>query len=375
MPEFRWNHGHSVRPEPMAQGVFFFVGGIHMPQTLSARNPALDAIRAVAIVMVVITHVTSSALYLPVGSADWWGGLFWGSLVRPSVPLFFMCSGALMLGRDIPLKRLYRHNLLRILVAMLVWAFLYQVYYLLPGGFTLAELWDAVKHVLVLDHEFHFYYLHILILVYIFVPVVRTFTRNASKREMEYLLVVWFVTGIAIPLLKYFWPFTLINALQSWYLMPMAYSSIGFCVLGHYLYRYGGTIRRLWYGLALLCGFALVFVGSAVTSLSSGSLSTIFMEGMSPGPMLMAAGLFGLMLQVRHWPESIRRFTSRLAQAAFCIYLCHVFPLYLLQGWGVTASAWFPWLSIPGLTLLILALSWLVYEILHRIPVVKTYLI
>lgn len=346
-----------------------------MPQTLSTRDTALDVIRAAAIVMVVITHVTSSALYLPVGSANWWGGLFWGSLVRPSVPLFFMCSGALMLGRDIPLKRLYSHNLLRILVAMLVWAFLYQVYYLLPGGFTFAELWDAVKHVLVLDHEFHFYYLHILILVYIFVPVVRTFARNASKREIEYLLAAWFVTGILFPLLKSFWPFTLVNPLTSKWLMPSAYSAIGFGVLGHYLRVYGSSIRRHWYALAFLGGFALVFVGSAAASLSSGALSTIFMEGMSPGPMLMAAGLFGLMLRVRHWPEFLRRFTARLAQAAFCIYLCHVFPLYLLQGWGVTASAWFPLLSIPGLTLLILVLSWLVYEILHRIPVVKTYLI
>lgn len=346
-----------------------------MSQTLPARNPALDAIRAVAIVMVVATHVTSSALYLPVGSANWWGGLFWGSLVRPSVPLFFMCSGALMLGRDIPFRRLFGHNLFRIVAAMLVWAFLYQVYFLLPDGLSLSALWEAVKHTILLHHEFHFYFLHILILVYCFVPIVRVFTRHATRRELEYLLVVWFVTGIAIPLLKQFWPFTLVDALESWYLLPMAYSSIGFCLLGYYLRQYGGTIRRHWYVLALLGGFALVFIGSGASSLSSGALSTIFMEGMSPGPMFMAAGLFGLILQVRHWPEFLRRFTSRLAQASFCIYLCHVFPLYLLQGRGVAASAWLPLLSIPGLTLLILALSWLVYEILHRIPVVKTYLI
>lgn len=228
---------------------------------------------------------------------------------------------------------------------------------------------------MVLDHEFHFYFLHILILVYVFVPVVRTFTRSASKREIEYLLAAWFVTGILFPLLKSFWPFTLVTPLTSKWLMPSAYSAIGFGVLGHYLRIYGSTIRRRWYALAFLGGFALVFVGSAAASLSSGALSTIFMEGMSPGPMLMAAGLFGLMLGVRHWPESLRRFTSRLAQAAFCIYLCHVFFLYLLQGRGLAASAWFPLLSIPGLTVLILALSWLVYEILHRIPVVKTYLI
>lgn len=346
-----------------------------VPQQLSQRDTALDVIRSVAIVMVVATHATSSALYLPVGSLDWWGALFWGSLVRPSVPLFFMCSGALMLNRDIPLKRLYGHNLVRIVTAMLGWAFVYQLYYLLPGGFTLAQLWDAVKHVLVLDHEFHFYYLHILILVYVFVPVVRVFTRGASKREHEYLLAVWFATGILFPLLKYVWPFSLVGSLSHWWLMPMAYSAIGYCVLGHYLSVYGRALRRSWYVLALTLGFAFVFFGSAWSSLKSGALSTLFMEGMSPGPMLMAAGIYGLISGVGQWPARVRRTAGYLAKAAFCIYLVHVIFLYLLRAVGITAAAWFPLLSIPAITVLIILFSLLVYEVLRRIPVVRKYLI
>lgn len=346
-----------------------------MSQQLSSRDAALDVIRSVAIVMVVMTHVTSSALYLPVGSLDWWEALFWGCLVRSSVPLFFMCSGALMLNRDIPLKRLYGHNLLRIVIAMLGWAFVYQLYYLLPGGFTLAELWDAVKHVLVLDHEFHFYYLHILILVYVFVPVVRVFTRGATKREHEYLLAVWFVTGILFPVLKYVWPFSLVGSLSHWWLMPMAYSAIGYCVLGHYLCTYGRALRRRWYVLALALGFLIVFFGSAWSSLKSGALSTVFMEGMSPGPMLMSAGIYGLFSCVRQWSVRVKRTAGYLAKAAFCIYLVHVIFLYLLQAVGITAAAWCPLLSIPAITVLIILLSLLVYEVLRRIPVARKYLI
>ena len=44
-----------------------------------------------------------------------------------------------------------------------------------------------------------FYYLHILLLVYAFVPVARVFVRSASRRDLEYLLAVWFVTGILFP--------------------------------------------------------------------------------------------------------------------------------------------------------------------------------
>lgn len=96
---------------------------------------------------------------------------------------------------------------------------------------------------------------------------------------------------------------------------------------------------------------------------------------MSPGPALMSAGIYGLILSVRRWPNRLCRAVGVLGQAAFCIYLVHVIFLYLLQRAGLIAAAWQPLLSIPGITLLIALLSWLVYEVLRRIPVVKTWLI
>lgn len=131
--KFRWNHGQFVRPEPIGSGRFCFLGArqeaggmdeAYQNQTgappgappaaasgPSARDPALDAVRALAIVLVVMTHAASPGFSFPIGSGNWWGAMAWGTLARASVPLFFMCSGALMLGRDIPLRRLYGHNL------------------------------------------------------------------------------------------------------------------------------------------------------------------------------------------------------------------------------------------------------------------------
>ena len=154
----------------------------------SARDPALDAVRALAIVLVVMTHAASPGFSFPIGSGNWWGAMAWGTLARASVPLFFMCSGALMLGRDIPLRRLYGHNMVRLVAAMYVWALFYRVYHLAtPGGagLSLTSLVDAVKHTLVLHHEFHFYFLHIMLLVYICLPVVRAFLRSASLTREE----------------------------------------------------------------------------------------------------------------------------------------------------------------------------------------------
>lgn len=341
---------------------------------MGERDSGLDAVRALAIVMVVVIHVSSFGLLQTPGTAGWWGALVWGAAARPAVPLFFMCSGALMLGRDITPKRLLTHSLPRIVCAMLVWAFIYRLAGM--GGITLEKLWDAVKRTVLLQHEYHFYYLHILLLVYAFLPIVRVFVRAASRRELAYALAVWSVTGILFPLLHYFWPFTLMRPITAWWKMPMSFSAVGFALLGHWLRQYGGGIRRGWYAGALAVGLALVFGGTAALSLADGQLSEIFLEGMSPGAMLMAVGWFGLVLgRKRERPALWNRFTGRLARASFCVYLSHILYLHWFMDLGLDATGLPTALSVPLMSLLILACGWLTWEVLHRIPIVKSYLI
>ena len=348
-----------------------------MTQQAGKRDAGLDVVRAVAIVLVVIIHTAANSLEAGVGGLNWWGSLFWGALARPAVPLFFMCSGALMLGRDIPLKRLYGHNMLRIVLAMMVWAFGYQLVTLIleQGRPDLAGLWTAVKNTLLLNHGYHFYYLHILILVYAFLPVTRVFVRNASRRETEYLLVFWFVTGILFPLLRYFPPFSLIYTVGFWYMMNMAYAAVGYGVLGWYLKRYGGRVPAVWYGLSLAAGFVVTFAGTAFFSLRAGELDEIFLEGMSPGPMLMALGLFGLMANRETWPAPVVKATGRLALSAFCIYLVHLLVLGAELKLGLDTAAAPSLIVIPLAVLAVLIPSWLCWEVLRHIPIVNKWLI
>ena len=189
------------------------------------------------------------------------------------------------------------------------------------------------------------------------------------------MLAFWFVTGILFPLIRYFWPFTLIPEIQSWYMLNMAYSAIGYGVLGHYLRQYGASIPRRWYWLAWAAGLALTFGGTAVFSLRAGVLSEIFLEGMSPGPMLMAFGLFGLLANRTRWPRPVVRVSGRLALASFCVYLVHILVLREFDRLGLPAANFPCLVMIPLTVLAVLALSWLCWEVLRHIPLVKTYLI
>ena len=96
------------------------------------RNKGIDLTKSIAILCVLFIHAGSGFYAYPVASTDWNTLLVYGSLVRAGVPLFLMCSGALLLDPNKPfsLKKLYCHNLPRIAVAMVFWAILYKLWHL-----------------------------------------------------------------------------------------------------------------------------------------------------------------------------------------------------------------------------------------------------
>lgn len=353
-----------------------------MVRQAADRDVGLDVARAMAIVMVVLAHTAREAMPSTEAGGSVLqtvlahpGAPVYDVLAHPAVPLFLMCSGALMLRRDIPLKRLFGHNLARIAAALAVWALAYRIWRLPPGGLTPAGLWQTIVDILLFRHEDHLYYLQVLILVYAAIPIARAFVRNASRREAEYLLGFWFVTGILFPLLRYFPPFSLMFPVVEWYRMNTAYSAIGYTVLGWYLKEYGSAIPSKWYWLAGSAGLTLSFGGTAVIALTTGTLSNIFLEGMSPGPMLMAFGLFGLTANRRQWPAFAEKLSARLARSSFCIYLAHIFVIELESPLIKAAGSNLSMVTIPLSVLAVIIPCCLCWEVLRRIPLVKTWLI
>ena len=92
-----------------------------MALTGKERDRQIDLVKTLAIIGVIFIHTCSPGFQRPVGSVGFLTTLFYGSIVRASVPLFFMCSGALLLdpGRELTMKKLWLRNILRIVIAML----------------------------------------------------------------------------------------------------------------------------------------------------------------------------------------------------------------------------------------------------------------
>jgi surface polysaccharide O-acyltransferase-like enzyme len=80
----------------------------------------LDLLKVVAAIGVVAIHFSAENWRkIDIYSADWAIQTIYDGIMRCAVPIFIMVSGALFLGRDIPIKTLYKKYVLRLLIVFL----------------------------------------------------------------------------------------------------------------------------------------------------------------------------------------------------------------------------------------------------------------
>ena len=306
-------------------------GWIHMQ-----RDHTIDILKTLAIFGVIVIHTAADTLIENIGTFQWMAALFWTTLFRAAVPVFFMCSGALFFDpeRELTIHRLFSKYIAKILIAMTAWRILYDCFGI--GG--------------------HLYYLQILILFYAIAPVIRVFILHASTADLRYALSFWFLLGIIYPTVRHFFQ---IDGIYGQWAINMTYASIGYGMLGYYL-KQNPISRNA--GIALfLFGFILTYSATYYLSLQAGSLNTAFSEGMSLGPACMAIGIRGI---IGHISTNYSFFQST-AKASLCVFFVHSFFLYRFN---FTESI----ILRSGFNLVC---SFMVYWVLSKIPFVRKWLI
>lgn len=341
------------------------------------RVRQVDLAKTVAICCVVLIHVSSGPLlWEKPETARWMQSLFWGSASRFAVPLFFLCSGALLLdeNRTLTVRHIWTRSIPHLLTALFFWAAAYVIApFVYRWNFDRSAIGKGLLDVLCWRHEQHLYFLHIMLLVYAALPLTRAFLHRLDEKTRFYALVFWCVTGAVFPTLKSL-DLLFTSGIPAQWPLAMTWSAIGCTALGWLLRKKPLRVKT---SIAfLLLGFALCYGGTAALSLAKGELSPQLLEGLSPGPLLMAAGVFCLCGSIApKLPGFLQKAAEVGGKASFGIYLAHEFALSAFRVFGVTT--WFapPLVSIPALAAACLLLTFAGVFVLMKIPVVKKWLI
>lgn len=346
------------------------------------RSVPVDAAKTAAILGTLLIHASASGGFAwPLGSLNWNVNLIWSSLLRCAVPVFFLCSGALLLPpeKELTIRTVWRKYILRIAIALFFWAAAYAGWELLlaarrVGVLEAVAIRSAVKDLLLFRHKSHLYYLHIILLVYAVLPMTRLFAAKADRRLLRYALGLWFVLGSVLPVLKGFPPFSEIGGIPLQYPINLTWGAVGYGLLGHVLTEEAPKRRPGAFALLYLLGFALTFGGTLAMSLRRGELYQGFLQGNAPGVCLEAAGVYGFCVSAFARRTACRA-EETVSRASFCIYLVHLFFLDILTGRGLSAGVYPPIWAVPCLTAVMFLGGFLVWLILRRVPVVNKYLI
>lgn len=345
--------------------------------TLSGRSGSIDLTKCMATCAVLMIHCSANRYQLfTVGSLDWLTVLFWNGTCKWAVPVFLMCSGALMNDpqRELPLNRLFSRYLLRLVASLSVWAALYECLriLILRGSAPLSELlWAAGKNWFTGNTYYHLYYFYFAIGLYLALPLTRLITRWASKQELRYLLLLWLFFGSVLPCLQYFLPFRLTGPSLLRFILSPVFASAGLGLLGWYLHQKpaGRLLPSL---LLFLAGFAALFFFTWQHSDAEKNLNIILLDGFSPAAILMGVAVFRI-AQTLAEGRSLPSFISFLSRGSFCVYLTHPFFQLVTRErfWEALPPLW----GTPLQAALLLVLSLAAYWVLRKIPLVSRWLI
>ncbi len=341
----------------------------------------VDLIRTVAIILVILLHVTGYWLYptvdimSPEGVQLWWTTNIYESLARICIPLFVMLSGALLLQPskiDEPIRVFFKKRWNRIGLPLIFWGAAYFAWRVFVNGETLTA--NSVVQGVLTGPYFHFWFLYLLVGLYLITPVLRVVTRYSERKTLTYLLLVWFVGTALVSLFTLLEPYSLnanVFIITGW---------LGYYVLGAYLVKV--QLKRSTLSLIFVLSVALTMIATYLVVGTIGErLSQFFYDSFNFNMIIASAALFLLLSTVPSQTVETRfphgnRVLRQISQNTLPIYLFHVMVLEALHkgyfGFKISLTTMMnPVLEIPLITAVTLLISLGVIIPLKKIPYMK----
>lgn len=219
----------------------------------SKRNLSLDLIRILAIFLVLYTH-TSAAIhrYYTLPSSE--GILSFLNLAANCFRtinnhLLFMISGALLLGKQEPLKVLWKKRILRFVITLVIFSYVQALWSAYQAdNLDIFSVFSAFTGMLEKPVRAQYWYLYSYISFLVMLPFLSMIARGLDDRNTAYLLVISIIVLDVFPILAFFLKISRINF--SIFITPFTTLSP---LLGYYLVHFrGGFLRKFRSSLLML---------------------------------------------------------------------------------------------------------------------------
>lgn len=335
------------------------------------RKEWISNLRVTATISVILLHVASTVLYQynQVPNSEWWIGNIYDSLVRFSVPMFLMITGALILGKQTSYSIFLKKKVARILLPFAFWTAIYIVYNFIEppqfnGKLEAQSNFEWILQQIKDGSSYHLWYIYMLLGIYISIPFLTKLVVSVRKIYLEFILIAWIIfISLSTPYnseSNFEW--------NLWYY----FGYLGYVVLGYYL-SITPTKHKLISVLAVftfLTGLFVTVYGTYYnTDLGGGTFYKLYYSYLTPNVLLMTASLYVIFKNANNKLRGTFRYVRNLIDKySYGIYLSHILVLNYLTMFKIDWYLFHPIIGIPLTTMITLGLSLTIVYLVNKIP-------
>lgn len=275
----------------------------------------LDVVRILACLLIISVHAPMPGIGI--------NGTVLSSislLATPSIGLLFMVSGALLLPVQESSKSFLKKRLTKVVFPTLFWCMFYLLINVLSDGMTIREFIKKICSI-PFSTQGHsiLWFMYTLIGLYLLSPILSPWLQKASKKEIEWVLLLWAIT-FCYPILSYFIDINETKTGILYYFSGFA----GYFLLGYYLHTYKPNFK-IWQ-LALL--FIVPILAAIICKLYHIPVDfyKVFWNQSIVAIMMCTAWFCIIQRSEEYIPHS--SWITQLSNCCFGIYLVHIFIMH-----------------------------------------------
>ena len=335
----------------------------------------INLIKIIAMLGPILIHVTSQVYNsCSVYSNRFFALSLFNSLGRCGVNLFVMCTGTLLLGnKNLTRNKIFYKYIPRFLLSFIIFNFLYG---LVNDNFDLAfTLINWYKKI----NSSHLWYLIMIMVIYMVIPILNIFVKNAKRDDLKYFLALAFNFQFVLSFSQNIEFLSWIKSYYKYINLPFVSGFSGYLILGYYLNKY--KISNKSKEISVLIGIVSVIIlvfGNIIYSLCIGKADNFFSPNLSPFVALYSNAMF-IIIRELYFKFKDRFYFNQsmiinISNCTFGIYLIHMFVIKILNYYDITALNYNAFVFVPFASIFIYIASLLLIILLKKIPIIKKFI-
>lgn len=344
---------------------------------MKEKDNRIDLLRLISMFLVIIVHVSNfyCRRFPEMNEFSYFGSTLYNTISRICVPIFFMISGALLIGKKTDMKK-YRQRIIKFIIVLVIWTLIYFIFDLLyfnPGKTNIVTLVNSLFGPI----RPHLWLMYAIIGLYIVLPFISRMVKNMTKSEENLFLNLWLYLMGALYIVRMFLGFNGFIT-KTVYPIPLIQNAyyLGYFVVGYILYNRVKNTDLKKYNFTLVFTTALSLLitlsGTYFTSLKQGTYFEGFFAYCSFFLMLASCSIYLLVL-INYDKSKLDKYFGIIAPYSFGIYLVHIIYLNVFMK-KVPMLGMNAFIGVPLFSIIIFILSLITIYLLKKMPYVKKYI-